>query len=196
MSISSQSGPNVVSVASSQMDFAPGSHATPNDAAAARFPPIVSTLPTTMTSKHIEVVKLNLIDDLRKSGGMIDTTEAQQAIDILQTYYSRGGCKKIDPTTLVGNWLTISKPKYSELKGTTVDGQSIYTLGRISFDMFKPTNLKCSIMVSRYRGNVLSASFNQVKKIDPKNHVRKIFVPKKLMRDIRKGQALHTYDIS
>lgn len=184
-SMSLSSGPNVVSVTSSQMDYRQKDHNI-HDNDTALFPPMenISTLSTTMTSKHIEGVKMQLIDNLRKSGGMVDTAEAQQAIDILRTYYSRGGIQKIDPKSLIGNWLTISKPTYSELRGTK-NGQSVYTLGRISFDLFKPTGLECSIQ----------ASFNHVRPIDPKNPGRALHVPKKLMRDIRKGQALHSYDI-
>ncbi|KAL3904992.1 MAG: hypothetical protein SGILL_009857 [Bacillariaceae sp.] len=147
---------------------------------AAALPPVISTVSTTMCSKsRIEAVKMKLIDDLRMSGGNVDTPEAQQCLEILQTYYAKGGIAKVDPNSLNGNWLTISKPTYSELKGKTEKGESRYTLGRVSFDMFKPTGLECSVQ----------ASFNQVQPIDPKNPGRSLHVPRKLMKDVNAGDC-------
>jgi hypothetical protein len=156
----------------------------PTSATPHLVPPQISTL--SMGSKgHIEAVKIRLIDDLRTSGGNVDTSEAKLCLEILQTYYARGGLPKVHPGALVGNWLTISKPNYSEMKGKTALGDNLYTLGRISFDMFKPTNLVCSVQ----------ASFNNVQPIDPKNPGRPLHVPRKLMHEICKGSCrLHSYE--
>lgn len=176
------SGPNVVSVTSSQMDSSQIVATQSRDG----IPPMAHISTLSQTSKtSIEFVKNRLIEDLRQSGGQIDTPEALQCMEILQTYYARCGIQKVDPSAFQGNWLTISKPEYTECKGTGATGESLYALGRIGFDMFKPTGLLCSVQ----------ASFNNVQPIDPKNPGRPLHVPKKLLRDIRKGECrLHSYE--
>jgi len=146
----------------------------------------VSTLPATTNRSSIEAVKMRLIEDLRSSGGVVDTPEVLECLEILQTYFSQGGVKKLDPSDLIGNWLTISKPTYTECKGKNEKGEGMYSLGRIGFDMFKPTGLVCSVQ----------ASFNNVQEIDPRNPGRPLHVPRKLMHDLRKGECkIHSYDI-
>ncbi|KAG7353823.1 hypothetical protein IV203_003178 [Nitzschia inconspicua] len=150
-------------------------------------PPMEQISMLSVSSKtSIEIVKNQLIEDLRQSGGVVDTLGAIRCIEILQMHYGEGGLRKVDPSSLIGNWLTISKPTYTECKGKSKNGENLYSLGRIGFDMFKPTGLLCSVQ----------ASFNNVQPIDPKNPGRPLHVPKKLMRDIRKGECrLHSYDI-
>jgi hypothetical protein len=183
MSISS--GPNVVSIISSQCE--PCNDSLANDSARAdALPPLkqISTL-SILSKSSIEAVKNRLIEDLRQSGGSVDTIEATQCLEILQTYYARGGLSPLDPSALRGNWLTISSLTYTECKGKSKNGENLYTLGRVGFDMFKPTGLLCSVQ----------ASFNNVQPINPKNPGRPLHVPKKLMHDIRNGECrLHTYE--
>jgi hypothetical protein len=183
MSVSS--GPNVVSDASSYL----GSfqeHVPRHSEEVPRPPPMEQISTLSMANKtNIETVRNQLIEDLRQSGGQIDTPEVVRCMEILQTYYSSGGLQKVDPSSLRGNWLTISKPTYTECQGKSKTGESMYTLGRIGFDMFKPSGLLCSVQ----------ASFNNVQPINPKNPGRPLHVPKKLMRDIQKGECqLHSYE--
>jgi hypothetical protein len=183
MSISS--GPNVIRDTSTQ--FGPCKDLLASDSARLNdLPPLeqISTL-SILSKSSLEVVKNRLIEDLRQSGGSVDTPEAINCLEILQTYYSRGGLNSLDPSALRGNWLTISKPTYTECKGKSKGGENLYTLGRVGFDMFKPTGLLCSVQ----------ASFNNVQPINPKNPGRPLHVPKKLMHDIRKGECrLHSYE--
>ncbi len=46
---------------------------------------------------------------------------------------------------LEGMWLTLSKPKYSDCLGQNAVGDYMYTMGRMSFDIFRPTSLVSSI---------------------------------------------------
>jgi len=46
---------------------------------------------------------------------------------------------------LEGSWLNMSRPNYVECLGNNADGDFMYTLGRMSFDMFQPGNLICSV---------------------------------------------------
>ena len=87
--------------------------------------------------------------------------------------------------TYRGTWLTLSKPTYNECKGRNEKGEYLYSLGRMSFDMFKPTNLVCSIQ----------AVFNSVRAVDPKNPGRPLHVPRRLMKEIQRGEVLlQTYE--
>jgi hypothetical protein len=54
-------------------------------------------------------------------------------------------------------WLTLSKPTYFGNLGETSAGDPMYTLGRMAFDMFVPTQLVCS----------LQGNFNPVHVVPP-----------------------------
>ena len=149
----------------------------------------ISTIAATSRSE-IAAVKARVIADLRASGGNVETTEFLRCAEILEAYYrskswdGRGSCR-LTPFSIEGNWLTLSKPTYNECKGRSEKGEYMYGLGRMSFDMFKPTQLICSIQ----------AAFNNVRTIDPKNPGRPLHVPRKLMKEIRRGGIhLRTYE--
>jgi hypothetical protein len=133
----------------------------------------------------IAAAKIRLIQDLKASGGNVETPTFLRNMGILETYYTsrswdgRGSCEHT-PFSLEGNWLTISKPTYDECRGRNKKGDLVYTLGRMSFGMFRPTNLECSVQ----------ASFNTVRTIDPKYPGRPLHVPKKLMKEIHSGNIL------
>ena len=44
-----------------------------------------------------------------------------------------------------GSWVNMSRPNYIECLGENGDNDFMYTLGRMSFDMFQPSNLICSV---------------------------------------------------
>lgn len=79
-----------------------------------------------------------------------------------------------------GMWLTLSKPTYKDNLGPNQEGDPQYTLGRMAFDMFRPTQLVCSI-----QGN-----FNQVKRILRGG----VLAPKSLQEEVTEGlESLQTY---
>lgn len=151
-------------------------------------PPLITNFPLPSTAKvNIEMVKMRLIEDLRLSGGCVDTPEFLKCQQLLENHFNQNGLKDLNLNELEGNWLTISKPAYTECKGKNEKGENRYSLGRISFDMFKPADLTCSFQ----------ASFNHIQSIDPSNPGRPLHVPRSLMQDIRKGECrLQTYDIA
>jgi hypothetical protein len=105
----------------------------------------ISTLTDTSKSQ-IDGVKARLAADLKASGGDVETAGFLACLDILEAYYrskswdGRGSFEK-SPFCLEGNWLTLSKPTYNEGKGRNERGEFMYSLGQMSVDMFKPTNL-------------------------------------------------------
>ena len=133
----------------------------------------------------IEVVKELMIEDLRLSGGNVKTTEFLKYQNILGTFFIQNRLRKIELNLMEGNWLTISKPTFTECRGKNENGDYKYSLGRISFDMFKPTGLNCSFQ----------ASFNHIQEIDPTDPGRPLYIPRNLMQEIQKGDCrLKTYE--
>ena len=146
----------------------------------------VATL-NTISRSEIDWLKARIIVDLRKSGGSVETEEFTTCLEVLEAYYRSKSWdgRGYTPFKLDGNWLTLSKTTYHECRGLNEKGENKYFLGRLSFDMFKPTQLACSI----------TATFNNVRPIDPRNPGRPLHVPRKLMKEIKRGGAnLRTYE--
>eukprot|EP00533_Pseudo-nitzschia_delicatissima_P004118 CAMPEP_0116079226 /NCGR_PEP_ID=MMETSP0327-20121206/1031_1 /TAXON_ID=44447 /ORGANISM="Pseudo-nitzschia delicatissima, Strain B596" /LENGTH=474 /DNA_ID=CAMNT_0003569841 /DNA_START=102 /DNA_END=1526 /DNA_ORIENTATION=+ len=147
---------------------------------------LISRSPLPPQNIDIEVVKDLLIEDLRLSGGDVKTPEYLRYQSILERYFIQNKLSKIDLDAMEGNWLTISKPTFTECTGKNEKGEDKFSLGRMSFDMFKPTGLNCSFQ----------ASFNLIQEIDPNDPGRPLYIPQKLMQEIQNGDCiLRTYDI-
>lgn len=98
-------------------------------------------------------VRSDLIHSLLNSHGDVTNQTFVTTLPILEALYSNK-CKsrtamtaeesaKVDQYTKT--WRTISRPHYGGCLGRNEDGDFMYTLGKLSFDMFKPGALKCSI---------------------------------------------------
>jgi len=102
-------------------------------------------------ANEINSIKGAMVEDLRKSGGDTTTSAFHTYLDMLQSFYSSRGLdarwddQDSAPFAIDGTWLTMSKPTYSDSQGRNQTGEYKYTLGRLSFDMFRPTNLVCSL---------------------------------------------------
>jgi len=69
------------------------------------------------------------------------------AVDVLEKHY-RGLNMDVRfdyGSILDGTWVNVTPPKYQESLGQTLYGDEMFTLGRMSFDMFSPKDLVCSI---------------------------------------------------
>ena len=103
-----------------------------------------------------------VIAHMKISGGDLDSDLFKSELEILHSYYLLSNCdvgKPDAPFEVDGTWLTLSKPTFTECKGFNDAGDHIYALGRMSFDMFRPTGLRCSIQgnfntVHRLHGEV------------------------------------------
>jgi hypothetical protein len=125
------------------------------------------------------------IDELQKTGGDTQSKTFVNCLKVLESSYSS---RKWDArwssedavTQMDGKWLTLSKPTFAECLGTNDQGDYRYTLGRLSFDMFRPTKLTCSIQgVYNFIGHKTSEIGTNVV------HQPLIF-PVKLKEDLRK----------
>lgn len=100
--------------------------------------PPSSSSSSSLVKNNIDHVKSLLLQTLISSNGDVSTPQFQSYSNLLSEH---------NTTTrqTSGNWVSLSKPNYPECLGMNDNGEFMYTLGRMSFDMFLPSNLKCSI---------------------------------------------------
>ena len=135
---------------------------------------------------NLREAKANVLFALKQSRGCTEDHDFQSALNRLETLFKSTGSdfrcikyQKSKKNELDGVWLTMSNPKYQECLGRNAIGDYIYTLGRMSFDMFRPAALKCSIQ----------GIFNPIAST---NKIPK-FVPSSLRKEIDEGACLRTY---
>jgi len=101
--------------------------------------------------------------------------------------------KYISNESLDGQWFTLTKPTYTDCLGFNDDGDPLYRLGRMSFEMFFPGDLICAIQ----------AVFNPITKVVPPSSKgpSSFSVPKTLQEEVKlalandSGAVLKTYHI-
>jgi hypothetical protein len=91
---------------------------------------------------------------------------------------------------LSGMWLTLTKPMFFGCLGTNEGDDPMYTLGRMAFDMFAPTNLICS----------LQGNFNSIERVcsmeERQALLQSAHVPKAFREEVQSGESvLRTYNI-
>jgi hypothetical protein len=89
---------------------------------------------------------------------------------------------------LEGMWISLSKPKFEECLGMNDDGEFLYTLGRMTFDMFRPGGLVCGIQ----------GTFNPIHVISQDEQMEHIIpsIPQSFMSDVRDdSNLLRSYNI-
>ena len=156
---------------------------------------------------EIRNAKVNLLRNLAKTSGDVSTPEFAAALDQLTKLYDpsvfdarkaprkhssdpkRGSRSSFGKSSgrpeLEGMWLTLSRPCFEGCLGTNPDRHPMYTLGRMTFDMFRPTGLVCSIQ----------GTFNPVHVIDGGNIEAVKNVPKSLSYEVRQNaNVLRTYE--
>lgn len=151
---------------------------------------------------QIQEAKKQLIRDLAKSQGDVTTPGFCAALEQLTKLYdpfmfdarklpkkphkhsSRKKSISWEPQ-LEGMWITLSKPRFDGCLGSNAHRQWMYSLGRMSFDMFRPSSLVCSIQ----------GTFNPVHIIDGSNTEAVNNVPKSLFPEVRQGaNVLRKYE--
>lgn len=147
-----------------------------------------TTTASRMTPKQLAMVKDQMIEHLQKTGGDTTTDEFQDSLDQLREAHASNRQtiqEDNDPSSsssselfnIDGTWLTLSKPTFSECQGRNTDGEYLYSLGRMSFDMFRPNHLKCSIR----------AVMNNIRVMDPKHKPQSF--PHRLGKELEKHNA-------
>lgn len=139
----------------------------------------------------LELAKDDLLHALAVSGGDVETKAFSDALLPLVRHYAESGWDACDPEgacsknggtkSIEGLWLTLTKASYFGCLGENPDGDPMYTLGRMSFDMFLPTQLVCS----------LQGNFNPVKVVTPEERLELMErCPKSLREEIGSGGAI------
>jgi hypothetical protein len=148
------------------------------------LPPITRAL-----SSNVSSARDGVLHALAITQGDVDSEKFKLALQPLLQYFS-----DLDLDTrpnLVGDkyvegmWLALSKPNYFASLGENDQGDPMYTLGRMAFDMFSPTNLVCS----------LQGTFNPVEIVSEEERKAMLkFVPKSLREEVESGKTvLRTY---
>eukprot|EP00569_Conticribra_weissflogii_P008515 CAMPEP_0171368190 /NCGR_PEP_ID=MMETSP0879-20121228/6581_1 /TAXON_ID=67004 /ORGANISM="Thalassiosira weissflogii, Strain CCMP1336" /LENGTH=624 /DNA_ID=CAMNT_0011876349 /DNA_START=14 /DNA_END=1888 /DNA_ORIENTATION=- len=83
-----------------------------------------------------------------------------------------------------GTWVSISCPTYQSCLGTNSDGEKLFSLGRMSFDIYKPSNLICSIQ----------KQYNTISSVGDR-HELPPYVPEYLKKQANGSGNLKTHNI-
>jgi hypothetical protein len=139
--------------------------------------------PTTSRQAAVQCARDGILEALAAHGGDYNSPEFNTALDFLKAdFYERRETVKQQATE--GLWLSLTKPTFFGNLGTNEQGDPMYTLGRMAFDMFSPANLVCS----------LQGSFNEITQV--KDHHIRDAIPKSLKDEVLAGQTiLRTYNI-
>lgn len=146
----------------------------------------------TALSDHVISAKDSVLHSLAISQGDVDSPKFANTIDPLLKYFSQ---QELDTRphllnkseSVEGMWLTLSKPSFFGCLGENDNGDPMYTLGRMAFDMFSPTNLVCS----------LQGNFNPVEVVSEEERKAMLEqVPKSLREEVESGKTvLRTYHV-
>ena len=130
----------------------------------------------TLDEDQIIELKRRLFENLQKTGGDTTNSEFKAYCEQLTTIYKTNSRQRSSERFCQdGTWLPLSKPTFTECQGRNENGEYMYTLGRMSFDMFRPTHLKCSIR----------AVMNNIRVMDPKTKPKSF--PSRLAKELQQN---------
>jgi hypothetical protein len=146
-----------------------------------------SLLDQTYLEAQLDAAKSDLVASLNEDEGT-ESASFKDALASLEKMYRAK--MKSEPTTkkrkasvssqtttknvnLDGTWLMISPPAYPACLGTNANGEKMFTLGRMAFDMYQPSNLVCSIQ----------SQYNTIKSVEKKEELP-LYVPKRLRKEV------------
>ncbi len=144
-------------------------------------------------------IRSELIDALGSGKGDVQDKRFLSVLDILSNFYKTSGRDaRVSPWSgssgfnggkygyiggesggptasdfFEGSWVNMTRPNYIECLGENGDNDFMYTLGRMSFDMFQPSNLICSVQ----------STHTTIKIIGEKEELP-AFVPKSLKEEV------------
>lgn len=136
--------------------------------------------------------KSQLLQLMAEQQGCVTSQAARKCLEVLcQHYQQTGADARSRRSALSGTWLALSQPAYNGCLGMNLHQHSLYTLGRMSFDMFRPTSLVCSIQ----------ANFSSIHVVEGPQGIPS-YVPRRLKTEILKcssdfgASTLRTYTIT
>jgi len=140
--------------------------------------------PETPIWSAVHEARDGILHAMAVTGGDTDSPQFTECLQILSQHYEGLGIStKNDDARSEGMWLTLTKPTFFGNLGDNDQGDPMYTLGRMSFDMFSPGDLVCS----------LQGNFNSVQEIEP---TEALLIPKSLRDEVSAGSSvLRTYNV-
>lgn len=129
---------------------------------------------------RVPELKAKLIQLLRLNKGDTTSSEFHSIMNALGEFYREQGLDQRWTTgdlsttcSLDGTWLALSKSEFSGSTGKNENGEFLFPLGRVAFDMFRPTGLLCSIQ----------GAFNIINPWNPeKDIIRPVIYPASLIK--------------
>jgi hypothetical protein len=142
---------------------------------------------TDSSSVHSEtkltIAREGLLNALASSDGDADDEDFQKCLSILEYSNALPQQQQQHSSSNKGMWLSLTKPTFFGCLGTNDEGDPLYTLARMSFDMFTPGDLICS----------LQGVFNEVTDV-PDLARSDLVIPKSLVDEARdRRTSLQTY---
>lgn len=124
-----------------------GVHIIPEDEYCVEFPQRMMIAPKPQ-SAVLQQARENLLYQLAVAKGETDSPAFLDCLSILEQQYNSNLAS--EPTDYsyaehVGTWLTLTKPTFFGCLGDNDSGDPMYSLGRMTFDMFTPSGLICSL---------------------------------------------------
>ena len=96
-----------------------------------------------------KVVRSEVINALLSSYGDVTDSRFVAALDVLSSLYKSSRTdvtgRDLYKQLMNGSWRSLSRPAFQKCLGMKNDGSFVYELGTMSFGMFRPANLRCSI---------------------------------------------------
>ena len=141
-------------------------------------------------SRLIDEAKVDVIQTLNSSRGDTTCPSFLSALHNLLGLSCSSGLNACNHSAasshcLEGTWLTMSRPNYHDCLGLNPAKEYIYTLGRMTFDMFRPSELICSVQ----------GVFGQSRRVNRQDSLGDGFsIPMGLIQELRDGEmVLRTY---
>lgn len=131
-----------------------------------------SLLDQTYLDAKIDAAKAELLSCLRSEGIGPSFQSALASLEQFSKLKSSSSKRRKDCSDIDGTWVVISPPEYPSSLGKNDKGERLFSLGRMSFDMFQPANLVCSIQ----------HQYNTIHRV--KKDELPLYVPKSLSREV------------
>jgi hypothetical protein len=138
----------------------------------------------------IHFAKKKLLSTLRQEG--VTSPAFKRALVSLERYsnlhitskerelsgiHDDGAADNDNISNIDGTWRMISPPEYPSSLGINSHGERLFTLGRMSFDMYHPSDLVCSIQ----------KQYNTIQSVEP--HDVPMYVPRSLIKEVADGRS-------
>jgi hypothetical protein len=140
--------------------------------------------PSTKSSTDVEEFYQTLVS----SGRDIEAAAVKSALDKLSQTYTTDArtCTSLSPN-YDGDWIMESLPTFPDLLGYNNDGDALYTMGRLTYNLIQPANVVCSVQKITQHIHKLS---NDPASLDAEGSVMiPPFVPKSLREEIEKDPS-------